>query len=382
MASTTAANAHCARFGADKKTLLSAKRAGFNGGARRVQVAKVGACRARGPSAVRAAGSAFIPEEFQSPARDRKVVLPGDPEFDRARGVAGLSAKQIEVMGLGPDQAFRRPDVDPFSISARASYRNEMPCEANGGPASMVTAIAGAGSGGYGVTMSGGGGGSGGAGPPPDLPSLLLNARIVYIGMPLLPAVTELVVAELLFLNYEQNDRPGYIYIHSGGSINEKGEAVGVDSEAYAILDTMRYIRPKIHTVAVGKCFGNAAMLLAAGDKGCRHALPNAQIMTHPPKLNRTFDTSVNVQIRANEIQVCEDTYMGFMSEFSGKPVEEVKVDLDRRRYFTPAQAIEYGLIDRVIQKGSDVFERKDYEAERLQEEAMRAGARPGAPSR
>ena len=95
MASTTAANAHCARFGADKKTLLSAKRAGFNGGARGVQVAKVGACRARGPSAVRAAGSAFIPEEFQSPARDRKVVLPGDPEFDRARGVAGLSAKQI-----------------------------------------------------------------------------------------------------------------------------------------------------------------------------------------------------------------------------------------------------------------------------------------------
>ena len=116
-----------------------------------------------------------------------------------------------------------------------------------------------------------------------------------------------------------------------------------MDSEAYAILDTMRYIRPKMHTVAVGKCFGNAAMLLAAGDKGCRHALPNAQIMTHPPKLNRTFDTSVNVQIRANEIEVCEDTYMGFMSEFSGKPIEEVKKDLDRRRYFTPQQAIDYG---------------------------------------
>ena len=381
MASTTAANAHCARFGADKKTLLSAKRAGFNGGARRVQVAKVGACRARGPSAVRAAGSAFIPEEFQSPARDRKVVLPGDPEFDRARGVAGLSAKQIEVMGLGPDQAFRRPDVDPFSISARASYRNEMPCEANGGPASMVTAIAGAGS--EGTASPCPAAAAGRAAPGPRLICRrFCSTRASCTRMPLLPAVTELVVAELLFLNYEQNDRPGYIYIHSGGSINEKGEAVGVDSEAYAILDTMRYIRPKIHTVAVGKCFGNAAMLLAAGDKGCRHALPNAQIMTHPPKLNRTFDTSVNVQIRANEIQVCEDTYMGFMSEFSGKPVEEVKKDLDRRRYFTPAQAIEYGLIDRVIQKGSDVFERKDYEAERIQEEAMRAGARPGAPSR
>ena len=131
--------------------------------------------------------------------------------------------------------------------------------------------------------------------------------------------MTELVVAELLFLNYEQNDRPGYIYIHSGGSINEKGEAVGVDSEAYAILDTMRYIRPKIHTVAVGKC-RERRDAAHGGGQGCRHALPNAQIMTHPPKLNRTFDTSVNVQIRANEIQVCEDTYMGFMSEFSGSP--------------------------------------------------------------
>ena len=214
-------------------------------------------------------------------------------------------------------------------------------------------------------------------GPPPDLPSLLLNNRIVYIGMPLAPSVTELVVAELLFLNYEQVDRPGYVYIHSPGSINEKGECVGVDSEAYAILDTMRYIRPKIHTVAVGKCFGNAAMLLAAGDKGCRHALPNAQIMTHPPKLNRTFDTSVNVQIKANEIEVCEDTYMGFMSEFSGKPIETVKEELDRRRYFTPQQAIDYGLIDRVIQKGTDVFEKRNYEAELMAAQAGQRGAMP-----
>jgi ATP-dependent Clp protease protease subunit len=129
--------------------------------------------------------------------------------------------------------------------------------------------------------------------------------------------------------------------------------------------------------VAVGKCYGNAAMLLAAGDKGCRHALPNAQIMTHPPKLNRTFDTSVNVQIKANEIEVCEDTYMGFMSEFSGKPVEVVKEELDRRRYFTPQQAIEYGLIDRVIQKGTDVFEKRNYEAELMASQAGQRGAAP-----
>ena len=121
---------------------------------------------------------------------------------------------------------------------------------------------------------------------------------------------------------------------------NEKGEVVGMDNEAYAILDTMRYIRPKIHTVAVGKCHGNASLVLAAGDKGCRHSLPHVQISTTPPKLNRTFDSTQNVQIRANECAMYEDTYMGFMSEFSGKDMEEVREDLDRTRYFTPNQAI------------------------------------------
>jgi ATP-dependent Clp protease protease subunit len=205
------------------------------------------------------AGSGFLPEEFESlPSRTGKRVLaPGDVDraFATAKGVGGLSAQQIAMMGLTPEQDFRRPNVDPFTISARASYRNEVPCEANGGPASMKTSLSGGGGGGGGATMSAGGGmNTGGAGPPPDLPSLLLNARIVYIGMPLLPAVTELVVAELLFLNHEQSDKDAYMYIMSSGSINEKGEAVGLDTEAYAILDTMRYIRPRMHTVAVGKC--------------------------------------------------------------------------------------------------------------------------------
>ena len=344
--------------------------------------AAVHRARARVVAPIRAGlGDSLIPEEFQSPLkREKQLVMPGTPEFKLAekKGVAGLSSKQIAMFGLEGETSPMRPSVDPFKISARAAYRKEIPSEQSP-PASAITAMAGGGrdsSGGFTMAAAGGMAGAG-AGPPPDLPSLLLNARIVYIGMPLLPAVTELVVAELLFLNYEQVDRPGYVYIMSPGSINEKGECVGVDSEAYAILDTMRYIRPKIHTVAVGKCYGNAAMLLAAGDKGCRHALPNAQIMTHPPKLNRTFDTSVNVQIKANEIEVCEDTYMGFMSEFSGKPVEVVKEELDRRRYFTPQQAIEYGLIDRVIQKGTDVFEKRNYEAELMASQAGQRGAAP-----
>ena len=99
--------------------------------------------------------------------------------------------------------------------------------------------------------------------------------------MSLVPAVTELVVAELLYLGYEQAEKPAYLYIHSAGSMGKdkdgRDEVVGVDNEAYAIIDTMRYIKPKIHTVAVGKTYGNAALILAAGDKGCRWALPNAR---------------------------------------------------------------------------------------------------------
>ena len=364
-----------------KKTLPTSRGLGKCAPLRATRAAVHGT-RARVVAPIRAGlGDSLIPEEFQSPLkREKQLVMPGTPEFKLAekKGVAGLSSKQIAMFGLEGETSPMRPSVDPFKISARAAYRKEIPSEQSP-PASAITAMAGGGrdsTGGFTMAAAGGMAGAG-AGPPPDLPSLLLNARIVYIGMPLLPAVTELVVAELLFLNYEQVDRPGYVYIMSPGSINEKGECVGVDSEAYAILDTMRYIRPKIHTVAVGKCYGNAAMLLAAGDKGCRHALPNAQIMTHPPKLNRTFDTSVNVQIKANEIEVCEDTYMGFMSEFSGKPVEVVKEELDRRRYFTPQQAIEYGLIDRVIQKGTDVFEKRNYEAELMASQAGQRGAAP-----
>ena len=364
-----------------KKTLPTSRNLGKCAPLRATRAAVRGT-RARVVAPIRAGlGDSLIPEEFQSPLkREKQLVMPGTPEFKLAekKGVAGLSSKQIAMFGLEGETSPMRPSVDPFKISARAAYRKEIPSEQSP-PASAITAMAGGGrdsTGGFTMAAAGGMAGAG-AGPPPDLPSLLLNARIVYIGMPLLPAVTELVVAELLFLNYEQVDRPGYVYIMSPGSINEKGECVGVDSEAYAILDTMRYIRPKIHTVAVGKCYGNAAMLLAAGDKGCRHALPNAQIMTHPPKLNRTFDTSVNVQIKANEIEVCEDTYMGFMSEFSGKPVEVVKEELDRRRYFTPQQAIEYGLIDRVIQKGTDVFEKRNYEAELMASQAGQRGAAP-----
>merc|ERR1719390_139656 len=90
-------------------------------------------------------------------------------------------------------------------------------------------------------------------GPPPDLASLLLHNRIVYLGMPMVSAVTELIVAELLYLNYESPSKPVTLYINSPGTVNAQGQAVGFETEAFAIADCMKYIKPPVQTICVGK---------------------------------------------------------------------------------------------------------------------------------
>ncbi|MTJ51504.1 ATP-dependent Clp protease proteolytic subunit, partial [Anabaena sp. UHCC 0253] len=114
--------------------------------------------------------------------------------------------------------------------------------------------------------------------PPPDLPSLLLKERIVYLGMPLVPAVTELIVAQLLYLQSDDPEKPIKIYINSTGTSGYSGEPIGFETEAFAIYDTMKYIKPPIHTICIGSAMGMAAMILSAGTKGCRASLPNSSI--------------------------------------------------------------------------------------------------------
>lgn len=137
-------------------------------------------------------------------------------------------------------------------------------------------------------------------GPPPDLPSLLLANRIIYIGMPLVPSVTELVIAQLLYLNY-QNEQIITMYINSPGTNSPDGRAFSFDTEAFAIADTMQFIRPPIRTIAVGQAFGTAAMLLSLGQKGNRFALPNASIMLNQPR-SRARGQASDVAIKAREI--------------------------------------------------------------------------------
>ena len=186
--------------------------------------------------------------------------------------------------------------------------------------------------------------------PPPDLPSLLLKERIVYLGMPLVPAVTELIIAELLYLQYEDPEKPIKIYINSTGTSSYNGEPVGFETEAFAICDTMKYIKPPIHTICLGSAMGMAAMLLSAGTKGCRASLPNATIVLHQPK-SYARGQATDIQIRAKEVLANKQTMVDILAENTGQSHEKITKDMDRIFYITPQEAVPYGLIDRVLEK-------------------------------
>lgn len=186
--------------------------------------------------------------------------------------------------------------------------------------------------------------------PPPDLPSLLLKERIVYLGMPLVPAVTELIVAELLYLQSDDPEKPIKIYINSTGTSGYSGDPIGFETEAFAIYDTIKYIKPTIFTICIGSAMGMAAMLLSAGTKGCRASLPNSSIILHQPK-SYAQGQATDIQIRAREVLANKATMLDILSETTGQPTARIEKDMDRSFYMTPHQAKEYGLIDRVFEK-------------------------------
>ena len=184
-------------------------------------------------------------------------------------------------------------------------------------------------------------------GPPPDLPSLLLSNRIIYIGMPLVPSVTELVIAQLLYLNY-QNDKTITMYINSPGTNSPDGRAFSFDTEAFAIADTMQFIRPPIRTICVGQAFGTAAMILSLGQKGNRFSLPNASIMLNQPR-SRARGQASDVAIKAREIINNRRVTNEFLAKSCGKDLTIIDKDTSRVKYLSPEEAVEYGLIDKIL---------------------------------
>ena len=194
--------------------------------------------------------------------------------------------------------------------------------------------------------------------PPPDLPSLLLKERIVYLGLPLFSDddtkrqvgldVTELIIAQLLFLEFDNPDKPIYFYINSTGTSWYTGDAIGFETEAFAICDTLRYVKPPVHTICIGQAMGTAAVILSAGTKGHRAALPHASIVLHQPR-SGAQGQATDIQIRAKEVLHNKRAMLEILSMNTGRSVEELSKDSDRMSYLTPDQAKDYGLIDRVL---------------------------------
>jgi len=166
--------------------------------------------------------------------------------------------------------------------------------------------------------------------------------------MVLVPSVTELILAELLYLQFEDASKPIYMYINSTGTTKD-GKKYGYDTEAFAIYDTLSYIKPPVHTICVGNAFGEAAMLLAAGAKGHRAALPSATIMMKQP-ISMFRGQATDLEIQRQEIRNTKRQMVELLAKSCEKEVEEIERDIARPKYFTPYQAVEYGLIDRVLE--------------------------------
>ena len=173
-----------------------------------------------------------------------------------------------------------------------------------------------------------------------DIFSRLLMDRIIFLGTPIDDNVANIIVAQLLFLDAEDPERDVYLYVNSPGG----GVYAGL-----AIYDTIQHMRAPVSTFAVGIAASMAAVLLAAGEKGKRGALPNARIMIHQPS-GGSQGTAADIEIAAKEIVYTRQRLNEILSKHSGQPLERIQDDVDRDRFMSPEEAMEYGLIDRILE--------------------------------
>ncbi len=173
-----------------------------------------------------------------------------------------------------------------------------------------------------------------------DIYSRLLNERIVFLGTPIDDQIANLIVAQLLHLESQDPDKDISMYINSpGGSIYS----------GLAIYDTMQFVKPDIQTICMGVAMSMGSLLLTAGANGKRFALPNSRILIHQPSAG--FEgQSTDIEIHAREILNIRDRIDGIYAEHTGQTLEQVHADMERDRFFKASEAVEYGLIDRVIE--------------------------------
>ena len=172
-----------------------------------------------------------------------------------------------------------------------------------------------------------------------DIYSRLLKERIIFLGTPINDEVANNVMAQLIFLEYENPEKDITLYINSPG---------GYVSAGLAIYDTMQHVRPNIATICIGNCASMAAVLLAAGTKGKRYALPHSRIMLHQPSGAATGQ-STDIQITAKEIVRTKETLAEIVAKHTGKSIDEVREKTDRDFYMGPEEAKAFGVIDEIF---------------------------------
>ena len=168
----------------------------------------------------------------------------------------------------------------------------------------------------------------------------LFEDRIIFLGTPISDDIANAVMAQLLCLQSMDPERPISIYINSPG---------GSFTALTAIYDTMRYIKPDVQTVCLGQAASAAAVLLAAGTKGKRLALPNSRILIHQPATEGGYGQSSDLEIQAREILRIRSLMEGMLAESTGQEVDKISRDIERDKYLTAEEAVEYGIVDAIL---------------------------------
>ena len=177
-----------------------------------------------------------------------------------------------------------------------------------------------------------------------DIYSRLLKDRIVFLGGPIDDGVANSIIAQLLFLEADNPDKDIHLYINSPG---------GVVTAGMAIYDTMQYIKPDVSTICVGSAASMASVLLTAGTKGKRFALPHSQVMIHQP-LGGVQGQATEIEIHAREILRMREELNGILAKHTGQPLDVIKNDTQRDNFMTAQDAKAYGLIDEILSRPSD----------------------------
>lgn len=177
-----------------------------------------------------------------------------------------------------------------------------------------------------------------------DIYSRLLKERIIFLGTPIDDNIASLIIAQLLFLEADDPEKDIFLYLNSPG---------GVVTSGLAVFDTMQYIKPDVVTYCIGQAASMGAILLAAGAKGKRFALPNARIMIHQP-MGGVEGQAADIDIHAREILKIRQRLNDILSDLTGQDLKKIEKDTDRNYFMDAKEALQYGLIDKILAKRTE----------------------------